>query len=351
MPKRAKEYRRLCRRKRSFLFGNSSLWLGTDHLLSVHSKYFSEDYKRFYYQDIQSLITYKTGVGKIQNLTMGLFGLLCIALAFLTQGVWAWPTMFWIMAGLMLVLLLINRLRSPTCVCHLKTAVQTEKLPSLCRLRIVQKAFGLLEPFIENAQGSLTRDELRENMVAGQLQETKAADPIRPEQPPTQESGRTHQALFYLLLFGGLLTAIDLFFNHIAITLLGSIIGIGICISTIMALVRQYDSKIPGALRAITWTTLAFVCLDFCVSYAFFIVLAVKNPDATHNQWELIKRFAALSPLDSSWQTAVFGFAIIVSLVLGITGLVLLRSYLYAPKPTSAPVHITPGRNPEPFQV
>src|SRR5215813_3727271 len=48
-------YRRLPGRRRGFLFG-SSVWLGTDYLLLVKSARFREDYKRFYFPDIQAIV-------------------------------------------------------------------------------------------------------------------------------------------------------------------------------------------------------------------------------------------------------------------------------------------------------
>jgi hypothetical protein len=46
----------------------------------------------------------------------------------------------------------VNWLRGPTCICHLKTAVQTENLPSLNRVKNIQKILGMLKPKIEKAQ-------------------------------------------------------------------------------------------------------------------------------------------------------------------------------------------------------
>ena len=37
------------------LFTGASLWLSEDHLLSVRSLRFSEEYRRYYYRDIQAL--------------------------------------------------------------------------------------------------------------------------------------------------------------------------------------------------------------------------------------------------------------------------------------------------------
>ena len=49
-------YRKLPGRRRGFLFG-SSVWLADDHLLLVKSARFREEYRRFYFRDIQAIVT------------------------------------------------------------------------------------------------------------------------------------------------------------------------------------------------------------------------------------------------------------------------------------------------------
>ncbi|MGD2187768.1 MAG: hypothetical protein PVI71_16670, partial [Desulfobacterales bacterium] len=75
-------YRRLTGKKKGFLVGYHNLWQGSDHLLQIYSRLGVEDYKRFYFNDIQAIITRKTDTGKIQNFVLGaltgLFGLLAV---------------------------------------------------------------------------------------------------------------------------------------------------------------------------------------------------------------------------------------------------------------------------------
>jgi hypothetical protein len=49
--------------------------------------------------------------------------------------------------------LLYNLLAGPTCVCHIYTSVQVEKLHSIRRLRTAHKFLARLRPLIEQAQG------------------------------------------------------------------------------------------------------------------------------------------------------------------------------------------------------
>src|SRR5580693_8033557 len=48
------EYRKLPCKRRGF-FNVSTVWAGPDHLLLVRGSRFREEYKRFYYRDVQAI--------------------------------------------------------------------------------------------------------------------------------------------------------------------------------------------------------------------------------------------------------------------------------------------------------
>ncbi|MEO8429112.1 MAG: hypothetical protein ABI651_18630 [Verrucomicrobiota bacterium] len=153
-----KTYRRLPGSGRGMI-GIARLWLGHDHLLAVHSTGYSEDYKRFYFRDIQAIITRKTEFGKIVNA-----GLVFLSVAFLAPALAATGALqlsLSIAAAILFLALLLNWWRGPTCVSHIRTAVQIGKLPSLNRLNTVRKVLGILRPMVEQAQGTLTPGELQ----------------------------------------------------------------------------------------------------------------------------------------------------------------------------------------------
>src|SRR5213593_2882508 len=84
------EYRRLTRsrvRHTGFFTlasTRSSLWLGKDHLLNIDSNRYTEEYKRFYFRDIQSITIRKTKRREIWNLVLML--LLLVGGAALVQA-------------------------------------------------------------------------------------------------------------------------------------------------------------------------------------------------------------------------------------------------------------------------
>ncbi len=146
--------------KKNGLIGKNTLWLGKDHLLSIHSTGFSEHYRRFYYDDIQAIITRKTATGKICNIVLSVLGGSFMLAFALTSGILS--GFYGVLAGLVIFFLLINWLLGPTCVCHVRTAVQTERLTSLDRLRTARKAINLLKPMIEQVQGALVSETLKD---------------------------------------------------------------------------------------------------------------------------------------------------------------------------------------------
>src|SRR5438045_1848217 len=131
------------------------LYLGPDHLLQTASTGYSETYKRFYFRDIQAIVIRKTNAGLFWTI-FWLIPTFIVALVALVAVFAPRPretAVLWVIAGALLLLPLISFLLGPTCVCHLQTAVQTEKLPSLKRLRNSRKLVGQLKPLIEAVQG------------------------------------------------------------------------------------------------------------------------------------------------------------------------------------------------------
>src|SRR5262245_28317583 len=139
-----KEYRRLtgARQRRNQIFTRSSLWLGADHLLSVDSTGYNEDYKRFYFRDIQAITIAISIRRRLWNWVLGtLTGLTLIGWGYVVAGNTDVGFIVFnsIITFLTAVPLLWNNLLGPTCNCQLRTAVQTEDLPSLNRVRRVRR--------------------------------------------------------------------------------------------------------------------------------------------------------------------------------------------------------------------
>jgi hypothetical protein len=330
-----KEYSRLP--GRGFKRGISSLlirtrarlYAGKDHLLSIYSTGYTEDYRRFYYKDIQAVVACKTARGKIWNIIFGIFTLVFSLLSFTVDN--PWTTVLWIITGFFLLFLFINWFRGPTCMSHLYTAVTKEELPSLSRLKNTIKVMNHLRLIIENTQGKLTHEEIRLN--ASEIQSRGAAG-VRYaaghtafSQPLKYYDGKFHEILFYLLLIGGLYTILEFFFNYLMLTILGVLVGAALAIFGIVSVIKQHNSSMKGGLIGAAWSALGYIFVDYIISYFVYIFIAFKNPNVMNNQWELLKIYSEVSPFDSPFLMGFYIFSIVGYFLIGITGLILLKKF------------------------
>jgi hypothetical protein len=152
------------------------LWMGEDHLLVVDRGPYSERCKRFYLNDIQAITLCPTDAGYKLNVAMlllaGCFLLAALGLFYFASGSAVLDVVFDVSAGIFLgagVALLLgtgaNTLYGPTCRCFLYTAVQSERLTALGRLRTAQRSVAFLKAATEAAQGVL--HVVKEQVPAG----------------------------------------------------------------------------------------------------------------------------------------------------------------------------------------
>ncbi len=141
-------YRRLPGAKRRPL-RKATLWLSSDHILAVDSHRFTEEYKRYYFKDIQAIIV--TQIAATTDRTIDLA--VIIVVVFLALVAWRIESRATaVTTGLVLFGYLIHKALGPICSCHLITAVSSDKLPSLNRVRTAQKALRMIQPLVEQAQ-------------------------------------------------------------------------------------------------------------------------------------------------------------------------------------------------------
>jgi hypothetical protein len=151
-------YKRLPGRRFLSLAGKQTLWIGRDHLLSVSSSGFGEQYRRFFLRDIAAITVQQTRRWMIWNVVLGVvagvFGLIAVAVLGSGAGVEAgFATFFLVMVvAPSLVGLVVNLLRGPTCSVRIQTAVQTSEIPAVGRLKAAEKLLAELVPLIQAAQ-------------------------------------------------------------------------------------------------------------------------------------------------------------------------------------------------------
>lgn len=306
----------------SISLSRCSLYLADDHVLAVESTGFSEDYKRFYFSDIQAIITRKTRRGAFWSTILALM-IACSLMGALYLEAGSLHIFFWILSGTFLAFLLVNTFRGPTCICHIKTAVQQDQLPSLNRLRIARRVIEMFRPAIERVQGKLSPEESATD------QSETIPHPVLPlRQPRAREheirhdDGTIHMMAFAFILLDGVLTGINLLHHTLTMATVSSLLAAGYCICIVIALVKQHDSDIPAPVRRVTWASLVFVCISYFLSYVLMMTsMMTRKPEKIATQWDMYRATLDLSPQDSVLAMGIYAFLATCSLVLGTLGL------------------------------
>ena len=138
-------------------FRKASLWEGVDHVLSVSGSRFHEEYRRFYYRDVQAFVVERTARAGSLGWWSVLLILLIIAIIATVEND---PRYSWV-ALVVLSLLVIIRLEITfrrSCRCSIQTAVSRELLPSLMRRAATEAVIARLQTRIAAEQGELPGD-------------------------------------------------------------------------------------------------------------------------------------------------------------------------------------------------
>jgi len=294
-------YRRLPGRgRRGFALvsaARSSLWLGGDHLLAVRRAWVTEEYKRFYFRDIQEISVEENRTAVLWNY---IYGMIAAAIALIFWAILrnAGPPSdnlaAWIsggaLTGIFLIMLILNLAHGPSCVCRLRTAVQTEELPSLNRVRAAQRAIGLLKPLIEEAQGALNPADMEAKAVREQT--PAGVIPPRPAMPsaplPVNDSVRSSASRIHLWLYLAMaLDAVLGLLTHLhprwhLYFLCSALLLLVVTALSFTALVRQRKASYSEGLKGLTamafsWNLLVLFVLFIYGSIAR-AVYAVRHP-------------------------------------------------------------------------
>ena len=300
-----KEYFRLPGKRMLAVWGIDSLWLGKDHLLSIKKRGYVEEYRRFYFADVQSILLDQTGEGTIWNLILGFAAAVCILIFGLAWRVWEWEPgglIAWgILTGIFFLGLLINALKGPTCKCFIQTAVQIDPLPSLHRTRAAKKTIQIIRPHIESIQGSVPQQDL----LSIQPEYSATAQPLFVKTSGAEqihhESGSFHFALFGSLVAYAILSVVNLFYRNTALYAGKVAILIAILVTMIAAAVRQRNSDMNLTLKRTVWFSLALLIATVLGGYINMLLFVVRHPQAVFNEWGIMQSIIKSSPLDSTF--------------------------------------------------
>jgi hypothetical protein len=274
---RADRYIPLPGRGRRGVMVRSRLYLGSDHVLSVESNGFTENYKRFYFADIQGIVTRRTARWIWLAAVLFFLAAAVFSIVLLIPGIEAHR--FALIGALSLLPFTAILLRGPTCICHLVTAVQREQLSSLTNLRVARKAVARISAAVESVQGTMTA-EMRETLLV--IQEDEVPESWKPfgsggdADSRRRDNGIVHAVAFSLLIVTGLIWSRYFVSSKVYHFTWANEIALGSSPATlflfIVALVRQRGSDISRAVRGVAWFSLLFlgVCLSFSSLIAVF---------------------------------------------------------------------------------
>ena len=136
-------------------FQRHQLWLSSEYLLYRAISGYGEEVKRYYYGDIQAIISGPTRSWGRANIVMAsLLALFAALIAYLIVADAPTPLIAFPVIGVGIVGLILsgNLFLGPTCKTILYTATSEAPLYSLGRQRSTQKAIERLLPFVEAAQ-------------------------------------------------------------------------------------------------------------------------------------------------------------------------------------------------------
>ena len=347
-----KIYKRLPGRGNSFASktptARFSIWLGPDHMLQIYNFGYTEEYKRFYFRDIQAFVLRKTPRGHVVNLISGLLGAGFIFLWISTPSE-ALGVVSGIFGIPLALIFIFNLLLGSTCECRLYTAVQTEPLPSISRLRAARKTIALLKPLIEQAQGTISNDELKTrssvDFAAGSPLPHAAPRslPIVGTKPVVHYGGTAHATLFAFLLIQGVLVGMDFFQQALWLFVCNNAAWLGIGGCAIWAMVKQINSDITPALKRMVWCSFGYFWIYLFAGYFYFIFMAIQHPKLANDQMAFVKMVAKLSPMDSMFLT-VFELVLLgLSLLLGALGFRFLADFRARARTGPPPVAAQPA--------
>lgn len=152
------QYKKASRRASS-LFSRSQLWYGSDHLLLVKEFGASEEYKRFYYRDIQTMIALRTPAYYLWGIVFLVMILFLLGAYFGAEEVDGVAALFGL--GFITLFLGAHLLRGPTCKCWIQTRINKEKLIMFGRTAQVRRFLTQVEPKIVAVQGRFSLDEMK----------------------------------------------------------------------------------------------------------------------------------------------------------------------------------------------
>jgi len=278
MLRRDPNYRRV-RAGGKDIAGRASYWLAGDHLLVVREEGFHERYRRFFHRDVQALVISRTNWGLIFTLIFtALSGLsfLFVVGTESAEGKWIFSGI----TALCVIGLLANLLAGPTCQCHLRTAVQSERLPGVGRIKRAHRLIAEMTPLIGRAQSDLPQNPVPPPPLPEPVYFAPAPAPTLPPAAPQLDShyhGRMHAVAFTLMLVDAVLGLFYLLLEHEVIEYLNMAVTLAELGFVVAAIVKQHRTDVPPSIRRILWAVVIFYAVGIVAGIVIGVYIVISS--------------------------------------------------------------------------
>jgi hypothetical protein len=244
------------------IFTGSSLWLADDHILHVKNTRFAEDYRRYYLNDIEAIYLEKKA--RFTPPPVGIIGIVVALIAQIvfsfTHPPFAMDIVWSIIAALGIYIAWLCLFQS--CVCYVQTALGTDRLSCLHRVKGARQAIERITTRVIETQGPL-EDYL----------ESPAVDAAPAEDIPQPAQPGTHERLFgWLALPFVWISSTIVIKLPVPIPTLPFAVALGtILVGVILAVLALIAGRKGGRFRAVQGTLVALVQLAGLEMYALLL--------------------------------------------------------------------------------
>lgn len=347
MEQSRERYRRLPGRRRGFIYG-SSVWLGSDHLLLVKSQRFREEYKRFYFRDIQAIVTARAPRFHFSTraaMIGWVWFCLIVFLSGVLHGVGEW--LGWGCFAGNLLLFFVWAYVSAKCSCRTRiyTAVSSEELRSLYRNWTARRFLAKVEPLLAQAQGVIEgnwADAVEDREIGAPaegrigLMTPGPASPVYltppPAPPPASAPARTPISLLFVasLFLGGLAELLTMRAGAGAGLWILLVFFLLQDVAAVAVMVQAHLGGLQAAVRTLALGFVVFIGLWFygvqAVTGAAVGYQNSRNPNSVNVQ------AGAMEPLIQMGQPLSRGLAGGIALLFGLAGVLLMLRGEQLPK-------------------
>jgi hypothetical protein len=275
------------------------IWMAHDHLLVIEAGAYSEQAKRIYFDDIQTITITPTPTARKVGTWLSAVGFVLILISIL--GILIYPsldrpsrdTVFQevglsflvavcgIISFVMLWLGITRLLAMPSCNCVVHTATQAHPVLALSSLRKAEKFVAFIRPYLDSTQGAIpeerfeqaTEPTLVRPAIATKLGRTSKGDAPKPPLKPL-----FHWMLF-LIQIPGSINGVTMFFIPGTIQQNISMFIMAVqLVAIIGALVSQARSRCPRELTVLTWALVVSIGILFTTWTFISAFLQSFNP-------------------------------------------------------------------------